>query len=149
MNNKILLGCLVLLIVLAGGIALFSKKTTPLPTTNSTDQIIQPTSAAAQNITPSESDSIQVSQAAVILLKTGFEPENVKIKSGTKIVWTNKSGDKATVSSDDHPTHLLYPELNLGQFADGTTLQLTFTKSGTYTYHDHFNPTRRGTIVVE
>lgn len=65
------------------------------------------------------------------------------------MVWTNKSGATATVNSDAHPTHLLWPFLNLGSFDDGKSLSVVFDKAGTYTYHNHFSPSQKGTVIVE
>lgn len=85
----------------------------------------------------------------IIVTKSGFEPKTIVIKAGTKVVWTNQSGGPVTVNSAVHPTHLLYPPLNLGQFNDGSTASLVFDKSGKYTYHNHLNPGQTGTIIVE
>ena len=80
---------------------------------------------------------------------SGFDPKTVTIKTGTRVIWINKSGGDATVNSGLHPTHQLYPPLNLGQFPDGSSVQLVFEKAGKYGYHDHLNPSRTGTVVVE
>ena len=85
----------------------------------------------------------------VTLTETGFSPETVTIKAGQKVTWNNKSGAAATVNSDIHPTHALYPPLNLNEFSNGESLELVFDKPGTYTYHDHLHPDRRGTVVVK
>jgi len=68
---------------------------------------------------------------------------------GTKVVWIKKSGAVATVNSADHPTHLVYPPINMGEFKDGTSVQLVFDKPGTYKYHNHLIPSQTGTVVVE
>jgi plastocyanin len=61
----------------------------------------------------------------------------------------NKSGKTVTVNSDNHPTHKLYPFLNLGAFENGSSVQAVFDKAGTYTYHDHFNPSNIGKVIVQ
>lgn len=88
-------------------------------------------------------------QNAITLTQNGFSPATITIKAGTKVTWTNKSGIDATVNSDPHPTHTDYPPLNLGKFSDGGTHSLTFDKPGTYGYHNHFNASERGTIIVQ
>jgi len=85
----------------------------------------------------------------ITLTDTGFVPKDIVIKAGTKVVWENRSGIPATVSSDNHPTHLLYPFLNLGEFADGSSLQVVFDKAGNYSYHNHINPNQKGSVTVE
>lgn len=85
----------------------------------------------------------------VALTDNGFTPKDITVKAGTRIVWTNSSGKPATVSSDDHPTHRLYPFLNLGEFADGSSVQVVVEKAGKYSYHNHLNASEVGTITVE
>lgn len=93
----------------------------------------------------------QQAQNEVIVTVTalGFAPQTLAIKAGTKVLWMNKSGEAATVNSAGHPAHLVYPPLNLGEFGNESSVQLVFDKPGTYNYHDHLNPSRTGTIVVE
>lgn len=105
---------------------------------------------------PSTAPAVQASpsaavdeQNAVTLSQTGFSPATITVKAGTKVTWTNKSGIDATVSSDPHPAHTDYPPLNLGKFSDGATHSLTFDKPGTYGYHNHFNASEKGTVVVQ
>ncbi len=140
MNNiKLILFGVVILVVLIAGVLLFSNKST---TTNN-NQNATPTQAASQQ------GAIESTEVNVNIMQNGYEPSTVTIKAGTKVVWTNKSGATANVSSDIHPTHLLWPFLNLGSFADGEMVSVVFDESGTYTYHDHLNPSRKGTVVVQ
>lgn len=108
----------------------------------------QPTQEQQVAASPSSSE-VQQTQNSVTLSATGFSPATLTIKSGTTVTWTNKSGEEATVNSDPHPSHTDYLPLNLGKFADGETLKLTFTKPGTYGYHNHLNPSEKGTIIVQ
>ena len=91
----------------------------------------------------------QIQNIQVALSETGFAPNEVSIKLGTKVVWTNRSGRVATVDSDLHPTHQLYPPLNLGQFGNNETVELVFEKAGTFKYHNHLNPNVTGAVVVQ
>jgi plastocyanin len=79
----------------------------------------------------------------------GFSPDTVTIARGTRVVWMNKSGTTVTVNSADHPTHQVYKPLNLGEFANGSSVQLIFDTAGTYKYHNHLKPSQTGTIVVQ
>lgn len=100
---------------------------------------------------PVHTDSIKTPEhiVNVILTANGFEPQMIKIKAGTEIIWTNKSGRSATVNSDPHPIHNAYPPLNLGQFNDGQSVILVFDKTGTYGYHNHLIPDQTGKVIVE
>ncbi|HSW47620.1 MAG TPA: cupredoxin domain-containing protein, partial [Candidatus Saccharimonadales bacterium] len=154
--NKNILIALVAIIVLAGGFVLVKNSNKQTATVTPTVTVQNPTTApTAMEASPSVAMSasgtpsaMMEKEADVNLTADGFVPASVTIKKGEKVVWTNKSGDTATVDSDNHPTHLLYPPLNLGAFQDGEKHELVFDKSGTYTYHDHFHPSRRGTVVV-
>lgn len=84
----------------------------------------------------------------VILNSKGFEPSIIKIKKGEVIIWTNKSGKEASVNSADHPTHKLFPVLNLGSFQDGQSVQARIFRTGELKYHNHLNPSQTGTITV-
>lgn len=88
-------------------------------------------------------------EAAVNLAKSGFTPQTLTVKAGTKVIWTNESGKEATVNSANHPTHQVYPPLNLGEFEDGENLSLIFNTPGTYRYHNHLNTTVFGSVIVE
>lgn len=78
----------------------------------------------------------------------GFVPSVITISPGTKITWVNKSGTNANVSSDTHPTHKIYPALNLGNFGMNSSVSLIFTQVGRFGYHNDVNPAQHGTIVV-
>lgn len=146
MNSKILITAVVIILGF-GAFMLLSNKN------NKTVLTTLPSPSAAATATPetttSASPSAKIEEAKVTVTANGFEPQTLKIKAGTKVTWTNKSGTTANVSSDNHPTHLLYPFLNLGSFSDGSSVSVTFEKSGTFTYHNHLNPSQRGTVIVE
>ena len=81
----------------------------------------------------------------------GFSPKTVTIKKGETVVFENKTGKKASVASDEHPTHLLYPEFDqykTEQRGKGE-FRFTFEKAGTWNYHDHLNANMTGTVVVK
>ncbi|MFH1186772.1 MAG: cupredoxin domain-containing protein [Candidatus Levyibacteriota bacterium] len=88
-------------------------------------------------------------QEVVTVTKNGFDPKDLSVKAGTRVIWTNKSGGPATVNSDNHPDHLLFPFLNLGEFGDESSVQVIFDKSGKYPYHNHLAPSQTGTVTVE
>ena len=94
--------------------------------------------------------STNESEAAIITLdETEFSPNDITVKVGARVVWINKSGENATVNSADHPTHQVYPRLNLGEFGSGSSVQLVFDETGTYSYHNHLNASQTGTVTVE
>lgn len=116
---------------------------------NQTGQSQQPTTQQQAVTQPTSGSQTANQQNTVTLTQDGFSPAALTVKAGTTVTWVNKSGTDATVNSDPHPIHTAYPQLNLGSFSDGGTLSLKFDKPGTYGYHNHFNSSQKGTIVVQ
>jgi len=105
----------------------------------------QPTDVPANTTKPNAEEE----EATIKLTKSGFDPQTATVKVGSKVIWINGSGEDATVNSANHPTHQLYPLLNLGEFADGESLSLVFNTAGTYRYHNHLDSSVFGSIIVE
>lgn len=120
---------------------------TPTPTVGAME--ISPTAMEAASPSGAMMEDKMAAEKKVSLTKAGYSPASITIKAGTKVTWTNNSGEDATVNSDPHPTHTNYPPLNLGKFSDGDSLSLTFDKPGTYGYHNHFKPSEKGTVIVQ
>lgn len=138
--NKILLIIIALIVVLGAFTFLGGKKTNQTST-----ESMNSTEATEKTVGTQSNSEI----ATVTLTGSGFAPKDITVKAGTRIIWVNKSGKAATVSSDDHPTHRLYPFLNLGELADGSSVQAVFDTIGKYSYHDHYNASSTGTVLVE
>lgn len=85
---------------------------------------------------------------SITLTSSGFTPQSITVKAGTTVTWTNNGGATATINSANHPSHLVYPSLNLGSFASGETLSMAFDRPGTYKYHNHLNASQTGVVVV-
>ncbi len=118
------------------------SRTTLKPTEQKT---VMDESPQSQSAKPLE----QLEPYLITVTDTGFSPSELTVKKGGKVVWVNKSSKIVTLASADHPSHRKYPALNLGDFVKGTTVQLVFDTPGTYTYHNHLNPTQTGTVVVK
>lgn len=135
MNNK-LIGVIIVVLVVIGALLIFGNKGSY---------------KGAQQTQPQQQPAGQskAGEVTVTVSEAGFAPQILTIKAGTRVVWMNKSGQAVTVNSAPHPAHTAYPPLNLGEFADGSSVQLVFDKPGEYKYHNHLNPTQFGTIVVK
>ena len=143
MNNKTLVIIIAVLVLIGAVVVALGKLG---------NKSAQPSNVTSQPSTPAQGTGGTTPKetiANVNLTSSGFDPKTVTIKTGTRVIWVNKSGGDATVNSAVHPTHQLYPPLNLGQFPDGSSVQLVFDKPGTYKYHNHLNPAQTGTVVVE
>ncbi len=138
MNTKVILGLVAVLAVVGAVAIVFLGKPSRQPS--------QP--AQSGSPAPAGSTTTQATES-VTLTSSGFAPQSLTVKVGTKVVWTNQNGTAAAVNSASHPTHLVYPPLNLGNFGNGDTLSLVFDKPGTYKYHNHLNASQIGVVVVE
>jgi len=89
-------------------------------------------------------------ETTVTYTSAGFAPKTITIKRGGTVVFENKTSKNASVASDEHPTHLLYPEFDQYKTDQRgkTEFRFTFEKAGTWKYHDHLNAIMGGTIIV-
>lgn len=113
--------------------------------TNSTANTNAPSSSntnAAANVNASTG-------VAVSITSSGSSPSTVTVKAGTVVTWTNSSGGDIRVASDPHPTHTDLPGLDSSTLANGDSYSFTFTKVGIWGYHDHLDPTVKGSVTVQ
>lgn len=125
-------------LIIAGYLVLGGKTNFNKTSPNQMSEKAQNAKVNAQNI----------AAQTIALKSSGFVPQALTIKVGTRIVWENQSGAVASVNSDNYPTNLLYPFLNFGQFKDGSSFSTIFEKPGTYTYYNFYNREQKGKIVV-
>ncbi len=78
-----------------------------------------------------------------------YTPANRTIKKGDTIKFINNSTRSMEPASDDHPSHTIYSAFDANNdIAPSGTYSFTFTKVGTWGYHDHNKPSCMGTITV-
>lgn len=142
-RNAIISGAVVILVVFVGWYYLQSQKGNYAPPqTTPPSNVTQPEENPA---TPSASAEKNV----VNITSSGFLPKDITVKVGESVTWVNEDTVGHTVNSAVHPTHLVYPPLNLGTIKPGVQVSLNFPKAGTYQYHDHLNPSLTGSVIVE
>ncbi|MCR4328500.1 MAG: hypothetical protein NUV53_03200 [Patescibacteria group bacterium] len=86
----------------------------------------------------------------VVYDANGFLPKTITVKKGDTVVFQNRTGTRVSVASDDHPTHLRYPDFD--QYRTDQkgldVFRFVFTKVGTWGYHDHLNANMVGMVIV-
>lgn len=102
-----------------------------------------------QESTPQQATESPVGGNVITYSDSGFSPAQLKVKVGEAVQFKNDSTSSVQVNSAVHPTHTLYPELNIGSIAAGESKSVAFTQAGTYKYHNHLNASENGMIVVE
>ena len=149
MNKNVAIAIAVILILLVGGWFLMRTKQQVTPVTS---DIPVSTPAAAESTSPAASEGAAMSknETSVKISSDGFFPKSITIKVGDTVTWMNKDTADHQVSSDPHPTHTLFPILNkIGLIKAGDKKSLQFTTAGTFTYHDHLNPSLTGSVTVQ
>ncbi len=84
----------------------------------------------------------------VAIRNSGFEPQVIAISAGTTVTWTNEDPATNQVASDPHPIHTDLPGLSSGEMNPGAAYSYTFTTPGTFGYHNHLSPFRKGRVMV-
>lgn len=96
---------------------------------------------------------------------SGFVPETLTISAGETVTFVNNLHlSSSWPASAVHPTHRIYPGSDIGKcgtteepeifdacrgLEPGETYSFTFNEEGKWRYHDHFNPSTTGTIIVQ
>lgn len=104
----------------------------------------------------SRSSVSKISPQGVVMTKTisytgsAFTPATVEVRVGDAVTFVNNGTGGMWVASAPHPTHTDYPEFDAKkEYNPGESYIFTFTKAGTWKYHNHKNPSAFGTIVVK
>lgn len=132
-KTSILLICLAVLVT---GIFMFKSNKSVVPA-----ELNQPKFFSVDKILPTD--------IVVKITEKGFEPENINIKKGQRVVWINKTVDYAWPASNSHPTHTDYPEFDpMEPFKNEEVWAFTFDQVGSWKYHNHIKSSDRGVIQV-
>ncbi|MEK7510743.1 MAG: hypothetical protein AAB582_00700 [Patescibacteria group bacterium] len=157
MNARLLWILIIVVIVIVGAWFAFGRTMEPtaeeMATTTPTGTVEQPSGTTLESTTITYSD-------------TGFSPSSVRVAVGDTVTFTNTSSGDMWVGADEHPTHTNYDGTSTREHcADGTntngsfdqcvrsapntTWSYTFTKAGSFDYHNHARAAHGGTVVVE
>lgn len=82
----------------------------------------------------------------VTYTESGYTPASVDITVGDTVRFVSGGASMWTASAV-HPTHDVYPEFDQRQ--TGTTYEFTFTKTGSWRYHNHVSPNHTGVVNVK
>ncbi|MEK6878018.1 MAG: plastocyanin/azurin family copper-binding protein [Nanoarchaeota archaeon] len=100
----------------------------------------------------------------VYITDKGFKPNLLVIKEGETVTWYNNDTSPHWPASNNHPTHKVYPGSNIEkcgtaeessildacrEIQPGQTYEFTFTRRGTWKYHDHLNTGYISSIAVQ
>jgi plastocyanin len=91
----------------------------------------------------------EVKTAEIKITKNGFVPANLLVAKGTKVTWTNSDKTNHQLQANPHPTGESLPGLKSEILHNQQTYTYTTDTLGTFSYHDHLNPTTNGIIEVK
>ena len=129
MNNKIVIG-VVLVVVVIGGLYYFNKKQYQSP---SQQQPVNQQPTTQQPQTTAESSTITIQNFS-------FAPATLTVKQGTKVTWLNKDSVPHKIKSDT---------FNSSDLNQGDKFEFTFDKKGSFDYICGIHPSMLGKIVVD
>ncbi len=151
----------IVLIAIAGYFAFTYKAGAPVQEPTATTTAETPAAPTEDNVSAGDDQF----SATVVYSDAGFSPSNVNVKVGETIRFVNTSGHNMWVGADEHPTHTEYDgtstrdhcangEATGGTFDQcqavpaGSFWEYTFTKAGTWNYHNHARSGNGGTVTV-
>ena len=106
--------------------------------------------AIARSLRSSFSDETGNREVHVRLKDIAFASQNIRIRPGTTVTWTNDDAVEHYVNTDSHPSHTYFPVQNSQALKTGDAYRVTFSSPGIYPYHCSAHAaTMTGAIIVE
>lgn len=138
--NKVIITTIIIVVIVLGGWLLLSS--------------LSGNSNESSNGTNGQNDTNNLTEDPEIVETitysgTEFTPATATIQTGETVEIVNESTNVLYFASDQHPTHQDNSELNVGDIQPGSSATLTITAPGTWGYHDHYNASAGGEIIVE
>ena len=117
---------------------------------NSNKNIENEDSSLGKTLEQTSDVETSVEQTAIVTYNSsGFNPSVININKGDTVKFVNESSGSMWVASDPHPVHTDYSAFDAQKnYSNGESYSFTFTESGAYEYHNHVNPSMRGTVIV-
>lgn len=163
---------LLMMISLMAILTLFVLGCTPTAPTVATPPVTAPPPVAnepAVEESVAEEEAVaeeaeEISENIIEITSSGFNPKTLTIQAGETVTFVSKDSAAPWPASNVHPTHTTYPGSNREKcgtadestifdackgLAAGEEYSFTFTRTGRWPFHDHRNPGKGGTVVVE
>ena len=107
------------------------------------------TAATTLNQSQSSSSASQQTADTITYSSHGFSPANLTVKTGATVTIKNTTSEDMQLDSDPHPVHTDDTDLNVGLVAPGQSRTFVVTKTGTFGYHNHLDPSDKGLITIQ
>ena len=116
-------------------------------------------SSQGKGCTPEAAEKIAAASDEVAVIATithidnEFTPNCLQISQGTIVTWVNNGEKDIQIGADPHPVHSGNKEVSDGEYVltvgSGEEATVTVERIGKSAYHDHFNPSAGGAIIVK
>jgi len=164
MNNKVVIGIIIAVILVVGVVALNANQR------NDASETVEEGNGQVPNENennPTEENggvAEEENEVIISMTKNGFTPKDVTVKKGTEVTFKNMGTIDQWPATAIHPTHRVYPESDIKKcgtaeaeimfdacegIKPGESYSFTFNEVGTWRYHDHLNATLFGSVIVE
>lgn len=140
---------LIAVVVIGGGGYLALHKSSNKAASGTASSSSTGSSQQSQTSKTTGSSSSQNAADTITFDGNQFSPATLSVKAGTTVTIKNTSSDDLQMDSNPHPIHNDDTDLNVGLVAAGQSQTFTVTKTGSFGYHDHLNPSIQGKITVE
>lgn len=112
--------------------------------------LIQLAPTDVPDVSPSPEISAAPTVATISIDDEAFTPVTLAVKVGTTVTFVNNGQALHWPASNPHPIHTGLSGFDAKKaLATGETFSFTFTKAGTFGFHDHLNTALVGTVVVQ
>ena len=136
-----IIGLIAAVVIGGGGYLVLHKSPSKTAISASSSPSVQPqNTSSATSTSGSNAISFDGSQ---------FSPATLTVKSGTEVTIKNTSSSDLQMDSNPHPVHSDDTDLNVGLISAGQSKTFTVTKTGSFGYHDHLDPSIQGQITIE
>lgn len=111
--------------------------------------VVTPTPTVAPTAAATTAAKATSTPTVVTYDSKSFSPASVTIEVGDTVTFTNTGSGSMWVGSDPHPNHTDLPAFDsLKGLKKGESYSFTFTKAGSWGYHNHLSSSHKGTVVV-
>lgn len=143
--QKTIIAIIVVVLIAGVGVWAFTQTDQDAQQQNTGQQAENQFSETSEN-----GDTQTAETAEVTYTDDGFSPETTTVEAGTTVTWVNESDGQMWVASSVHPTHNELPEFDQRNGVEtGGEFSFQFDETGEWGYHNHLNPSDKGTVVVE
>src|SRR3990167_8660356 len=162
-----------IIIILGGGWWWFSAQAPAMPATSDTTAVVNSTNNTGTDSAGAGADAGATPRAAagqnpantttIHYTAAGFSPKTVTVPVGGAVNFINDTTGAMWVASDDHPTHTEFDGSDrathcsgsyagatpFDQCQNGSSYTFVFSKTGSFSFHNHSASQFGGTVTVQ